>query len=46
MNFDYDVAIRLVALAKRRWAKGCYGRRNAGWRELYEGFVPDARIRK
>jgi len=37
---------RLVTLAKRRWAKGCYGRRNAGWRELYEGFVPDARIRK
>jgi hypothetical protein len=37
---------RLVALAKRRWAKGCYGRRNAGWRELYDGFVPDARIRK
>jgi flavin-dependent dehydrogenase len=37
---------RLVALAKRRWATGCYGRRNAGWRELYDGFVPDARIRK
>ena len=37
---------RLVALAKRRWAKGCYGRRNAGWRELYDGFVPDARIWK
>ena len=37
---------RLVALANRRWATGCYGRRNAGWRELYDGFVPDARIRK
>ena len=37
---------RLVALANRRWAMGCYGRRNAGWRELYDGFVPDARIRK
>ncbi|MDQ2824055.1 MAG: NAD(P)/FAD-dependent oxidoreductase [Verrucomicrobiota bacterium] len=37
---------RLVALANRRWATGCYGRRNAGWRELYDGFVPDARVRK
>jgi hypothetical protein len=37
---------RLVALAKRRWATGYYGRRNSGWRELYDGFVPDARIRK
>ncbi len=37
---------RLVALANRRWATGCYGKRNAGWRELYDGFVPDFRIRK
>jgi hypothetical protein len=37
---------RLVVLAKRRLAKGCYGRRNAGWRELYDGFVPDGRVRK
>ena len=37
---------RLVALAKRRWATGYYGRRNAGWSELYDGFVPDARLRK
>ncbi|HEX4640065.1 MAG TPA: NAD(P)/FAD-dependent oxidoreductase [Chthoniobacterales bacterium] len=37
---------RLVALAKRRLAKGCYGRRNAGWRELYDGFVPDLRVLK
>jgi flavin-dependent dehydrogenase len=37
---------RLVALAKRRLAKGCYGRRNAGWRELYDGFVPDRRVLK
>jgi flavin-dependent dehydrogenase len=37
---------RLVALARRRWATGCYGRRNAGWRELYDGFVPDTRIWK
>ena len=37
---------RLVALAKRRWATGYYGRRNAGWRELFDGFVPDFRLRK
>jgi len=37
---------RLVALANRRWATGYYGKRNAGWRELYDGFVPDSRIRK
>jgi flavin-dependent dehydrogenase len=37
---------RLVVLAKRRLAKGCYGRRNAGWRELYDGFVPDRRVGK
>ena len=37
---------RLVALAKRRLAHGCYGRRNAGWRELYDGFVPDRRVGK
>jgi len=37
---------RLVALAKRRWATGNYGRRNTGWCDLYDGFVPDARLRK
>jgi flavin-dependent dehydrogenase len=37
---------RLVALAKRRWATGYYGKRNAGWRELYDGFVPDMRLWK
>jgi len=37
---------RLVTLAKRRLATGRYGRRNAGWRELYDGFVPDSRVRK
>jgi flavin-dependent dehydrogenase len=37
---------RLVALANRRWATGYYGKRNAGWRELYDGFVPDTRLRK
>jgi len=37
---------RLVTLAKRRLMKGCYGRHNAGWRELYDGFVPDRRVGK
>ena len=37
---------RLVTLAKRRLATGCYGRRNKGWRELYDGFVPDRRVGK
>ena len=37
---------RLVALAERRMATGTYGRRNAGWRELYDGFVPDSRVWK
>jgi hypothetical protein len=37
---------RFVALANRRWATGYYGKRNAGWRELYDGFVPDIRLRK
>jgi flavin-dependent dehydrogenase len=37
---------RLVALARRRWATGYYGKRNAGWRELYDGFLPDIRLRK
>jgi flavin-dependent dehydrogenase len=37
---------RLVALAKRRWASGYYGKRNAGWHDLYDGFVPDIRVRK
>ncbi|MEY2526613.1 MAG: hypothetical protein QOE73_1384 [Verrucomicrobiota bacterium] len=37
---------RLTVLANRRWATGQYGRRNTGWRDLYDGFVPDARLRK
>jgi hypothetical protein len=37
---------RLVILAKRRLVKGCYGRRNGGWRELYDGFVADRRVWK
>ncbi len=37
---------RLVTLAKRRLATGTYGQRNAGWRELFDGFVPDGRVWK
>jgi len=37
---------RLVALAKRRLTTGHFARRNAGWRELYDGFVPDFRVTK
>jgi flavin-dependent dehydrogenase len=37
---------RLTTMANRRWATGYYGKRNAGWRELYDGFVPDTRLRK
>ncbi|MGI8820882.1 MAG: NAD(P)/FAD-dependent oxidoreductase [Chthoniobacterales bacterium] len=37
---------RLVVLAKRRLATGTYGAQNAGWRELYDGFVPDGRVWK
>jgi flavin-dependent dehydrogenase len=37
---------RLVALAQRRWTTGYYGKNNAGWRELYDGFVPDTRLWK
>lgn len=37
---------RLVALAQRRKQVGYFGSRNAGWREMYDGFVPDVRVRK
>jgi len=37
---------RLSALAKNRIAHGACGARNAGWRELYDGFVPDFRLQK
>jgi flavin-dependent dehydrogenase len=37
---------RLATMANRRWVTGYYGKRNAGWRELYDGFVPDKRLRK
>ena len=37
---------RLIALAQRRWATGYYGKKNTGWRELYDGFVPDIRLWK
>ena len=37
---------RLSALAKNRIAHGVVGAHNAGWRELYDGFVPDFRLQK
>ena len=37
---------RLVTLAKNRAAAGRLGEVNSGWRELYDGFVPDFRLRK
>jgi flavin-dependent dehydrogenase len=37
---------RLVTLGKRRYATGYLGRHNGGWRELYDGFVPDGRVAK
>ena len=37
---------RLSALARNRIAHGATGRHNAGWRELYDGFVPDLRLQK
>jgi flavin-dependent dehydrogenase len=43
MNF---YSRRLTTMANRRWTTGYYGRRNTGWRELYDGFVPDTRLRK
>lgn len=35
---------RLARIARRRREAGCYGRRNSGWRELGDGFVPDPRV--
>ncbi len=37
---------RLAAIAKKRRAAGDYGKRNVGWRELGDGFVPDPRSLK
>ena len=37
---------RLVTLAKRRLVTGRFARHNSGWRELYDGFVPDFRVTK
>ena len=37
---------RLSALAKNRIAHGATGAHNAGWRELYDGFVPDIRLHR
>jgi len=34
---------RLSAIARKRMEHGCYGRKNVGWREMGDGFVPDAR---
>src|SRR4029077_8496986 len=36
---------RFTTMAKRRWATG-YVKRNAGWRELYDGFVPETLLLK
>ncbi len=37
---------RLVKLAQNRAAAGRLGEMNHGWRALYDGFVPDWRLRK
>jgi hypothetical protein len=37
---------RLAAIARRRAVAGQLGKVNSGWRELYDGFVPDLRLRK
>ncbi|MEO7167486.1 MAG: tryptophan 7-halogenase [Chthoniobacterales bacterium] len=37
---------RLSAIAKNRIAHGTSGAGNSGWRELYDGFVPDFRVHK
>ncbi len=37
---------RLAVLGKNRLAHGATGKHNAGWRELYDGFVPDVRLHK
>ena len=35
---------RLAHLARRKIAAGVYGARNAGWRMLVGGFLPDASV--
>jgi flavin-dependent dehydrogenase len=37
---------RLTTLAKNRTIHGALGAHNSGWRELYDGFVPDIRLHK
>ncbi len=37
---------RLSVLGKNRIAHGALNAHNAGWRELYDGFVPDVRLHK
>jgi glycine/D-amino acid oxidase-like deaminating enzyme len=55
MEFDYDVVIiggafsgaaTALMITKRRLATGYFARCNVGWRELYDGFVPDFRVTK
>ncbi|MCX7869900.1 MAG: hypothetical protein N2322_08125, partial [Terrimicrobiaceae bacterium] len=35
---------RLSAIARRRMAAGCYGRRNSGWQKLIRGMTPSAAV--
>src|SRR5262249_29183519 len=37
---------RLTTMANRRWATGYYGQKKTGLGEIYDGFVPDTRLRK
>jgi hypothetical protein len=37
---------RLVKIAQKKLAAGVYGQRNAGWRLLVGGFVPDPSVMK
>ena len=37
---------RLSSIAKNRIVHGACGAANSGWRELYDGFVPDFRLQK
>jgi len=37
---------RLVALARKKIEAGCYGDRNANWRMLVPGFVPEPSMLK
>lgn len=37
---------RLVAIARKRLASGCYGLHNSGWQELYTGIGPQLSVSK